>query len=309
MVESPSVTLFLATPRTGTQWLARSLGHVFEDLALVEHEPADYEYEPRRMLRRDDQRSLLRVTVIDEHFGRIRETLGSGRHYVEVGFPAFAAVPLFADVFGPDLRVVHLVRHPISTAASMVTHGWYQPRRRHDLGLKVAVTPFDSGVVQSGYGDRWQTMTPFEKCLFYWTEVHLYGLEVERAFASIPFLRLRFEHLFSRSTEALPRLTEFMGLPWRAQLLEHVSEKVDRWPEKTGRMLAWRRIEQHATAMEVAKGFGYTLADVEPASLVARYQRYPNRFSRQLARIRARLALRRRWRRIVRMLGLEASGR
>ena len=86
MVESPSVTLFLATPRTGTQWLARSLGHVFEDLALVEHEPADYEYEPRRMLRRDDQRSLLRVPVIDEHFGRIRETLGSGRHYVEVGW-------------------------------------------------------------------------------------------------------------------------------------------------------------------------------------------------------------------------------
>jgi hypothetical protein len=307
MAESPSVVLFLATPRSGTQWLARSLGKVFEDLALVEHEPARYEYQPRRTLRSNDQLGLLRVPVIAEHFSRIHETLGSGRHYVEIGFPAFAAVPLFAHVFGSDLRVVHLVRHPVSTAASMVTHGWYQPRRDHDLGLKVGVTPLDPGVAQSGYEDRWQTMTPFEKCLFYWTEVHLYGLEVERAFASIPFLRLNFEHLFSRATETLPRLTEFMGLPWRAQLLENVSEKVDRWPAKTGRMLAWRSVEQHATAMEVAKGFGYTLADVDPARLVARYQRYPNRFSRQVGRIRARLALRRRWRRILRKLGLERT--
>jgi hypothetical protein len=59
--------------------------------------------------------------------------------------------------------------------------------------------------------------------------------------------------------------------------------------------------------MEVATEFGYTLGDVDPNRLVERYQRYPNRFSRGVAKIRARLALRRRWRRILRMLGLKRT--
>lgn len=307
VTETPSVVLFLATPRSGTQWLAKSLGRVYGDLALVEHEPADYEYEPRKTLRSDDQRALLRVPVIDEHVGRIREALASGRHYVEVGFPAFAAVPLFADLFGSHLRIVHLMRHPVSTAASMVTHGWYQPRRSHDLGRQVAVTPRDPGVVQIEYEDRWPTMDPFEKCLFYWTEVHLYALEVERRFTTIPFLRLRFEDLFSGTQQTLPPLTAFMGLPWRDELVDLAQERVDRWHAKTHRILPWRRVEEHAGALDLARRFGYSLADVDPSRIKRRYQRYPNRFRQRLARIRKKLALRRRLGRVLRALGMDRS--
>jgi len=38
-------------------------------------------------------------------------------------------------------------------------------------------------------------MSPYEKCLFWWTEVNLFGLEFEERFTRVPFLRIKSEKL------------------------------------------------------------------------------------------------------------------
>src|SRR4051812_18486432 len=45
-----TATFFLPTGRCGTQWLSATLAREYGREIRVEHEPLQYEYEPRRML-------------------------------------------------------------------------------------------------------------------------------------------------------------------------------------------------------------------------------------------------------------------
>lgn len=50
-------------------------------------------------------------------------------------------------------------------------------------------------------------MNPFEKALFFWSEVNTLGLQLEQA-TNAPWLRIRFEDLFHGT--ALPDLMDFL---------------------------------------------------------------------------------------------------
>jgi hypothetical protein len=90
-----SVTIFITTPRSGTQWVADTVGKAYGELAVVQHEPIKYAYRPREFMRAydrvEEEQRLPAVAAHLEEIAAIDDSLA----YVEVGFPAVASVPLY----------------------------------------------------------------------------------------------------------------------------------------------------------------------------------------------------------------------
>lgn len=268
----PEISVFITTGRCGTQWLADNLAAVYADRAAVTHEPLGPAYHPRRYLRQDEDTALLSRPDVAAHFRRIRST-SALRHYVETGWPVFAAIPLFLRMFPGRVRIVHLVRHPVPTALSHMVHQCYGGSPREDEYTRLAtLDPSCPGVVQAGYRSRWHRMTPYERCLFWWTEVHLYAQELQAREQHAPWLTVRYEDLFGDGPAELARLVDFLHLPQRERLFRRRSLHVDRWAHRTEIDFDWRQIERHPGTLAVAAGLGYDLDAVDPRRLDARYR-------------------------------------
>jgi hypothetical protein len=252
-----SVTIVVTTPRSGTQWVAETLGAAYQDLALVTHEPIGYAYELRRFLRGYDRtQELSQIEAVGAHLDEIAR-LPDDTVYVEAGFPCAAAVPLFYERFGEKLKVVQLLRHPVRTSASLVTHGMYHETHREDLRESIALVPWDEGVFGVYYSGRWAQMSQFEKCLFYWTELHFYGLELSSRYPELPIFRVRFEDLIETPERALAALMDFIGLPYRAEMVKRTQEKIDRFPGQKRERVDASQIRDHALSVVLAERFGY----------------------------------------------------
>ncbi len=269
----PAATFFVTTARSGTQWLAQALVANCPDGARIEHEPVGYLYAPRKTLRDPEALRALPVDPrIEDHFASVSRTLAGGRPYVETGFPAFALYPLLKERFGEALRIVHLVREPVRVAASLTTHGWYVPGRRSDIEESVALTPSDGGFTLTNYAGAWRDMPPFEKCLFFWYEVHRYGLELEETIAPDRFARFRLRDLTTDPGE-MSRLLHFTGLSVRSDLRKMQDKKVDRYSAKSSERIDWKAIGKYPEILALAERFGYSLDELDPRTLASRYQR------------------------------------
>jgi hypothetical protein len=268
-----TVTFFITTARSGTQWVHEALRYLYSDLLVTEHEPIRYSYSPKRCLRNPAAMAALRTDpIVRRHLDEIHRTTKE-RNYVEVGFPAFAAAPLLWEEFGERLRLVQLVRHPVRVAASIVTHRWFDPDPldRADLKEHVVLTPNDPGVRLGHYAERWAGMTAFEKALFYWTEVHLYGREVQDAFFSVPFLRVNFEDILARE-ETRRRFAQFLGVPYRSDWNDFPQRRVDRYHNQTYNAIDVRNIHGIPEARHLAADFGYDIDGIENGELQERYR-------------------------------------
>jgi hypothetical protein len=285
-----TATFFITTARSGTQWVSATLRALYPDLLSVEHEPIKYSYAPRRCLRNPDELTRLStVPTVRRHLDDVRNTLKS-RAYVEAGFPAFAAAPLLLKEFGERLRLVQLVRHPARVAASIVTHRWYEPGARPDIEADVALTPSDRGVCLRQYARQWPTMSPFEKALFFWAEVHLYGLEVERTLSTVPFLRIRFEDLLA-NRDARASFARFLDLPYRTAFDRAPEASIDQFRKRTMADIELGKITELPEIVGLATGFGYRTGAEREAEFHARYR--TSWLTRARRRLRAALGLRR----------------
>ena len=265
-----TATFFITTARAGTQWLSDSFRRVYSDVLVTEHEPIRYAYRPKRYLRAYDQLEELRaLPAVRDHLDRIHGILDA-RSYAEVGFPCYAMAPLLVREFGSRLRLVQLLRHPVRVAASVVTHRWYQAERKDSLHADVTPAPTDPGVVQKDYEDRWRDLSSFEKGLFYWTEVHLFGLEVQDRYPDVPFFTVKFEDIVDPPA-ALRDLVGFLGLDFRTELQEGVSDRVDRYRQRTPLAIDPTEIHRHPRTLALAEQFGYDPTSVDGAFLHERY--------------------------------------
>jgi len=271
-----TATFFIATARSGTQWLADALRRVYPDLLATEHEPIRYAYQPKTYLRAHNRLDELRaLPEVSEHLDGIHRVL-EAKSYVEVGFPCYAMAPLLVREFGDRLRFVHLLRHPVRVAASVVTHGWYQKHRTDTLSRDIEPAPTDPGVVQTGYRDRWDDMSAYEKGLFYWTEVHLYGREVQMTYPTIPFLTVKSEGIVDPPA-ALQQLTRFLGVDYRDELGGGVATRVDRYQQRTSVAIDWTEIARHERTLTLAHEFGYDTDSLDGRQLQERYTAKPGR--------------------------------
>lgn len=263
-----AATFVFSTGRCGTQWLAKNLADHYGDLLTVAHEPYRHEYCPRQLLRIADPTRWPILPLLDRHIAAIEREL-ERRPYVECGWQCYGPLPYFARRLAGRVQVVHLVRHPVPTAASLATHLHYHPRRE-DLTRKVSPMPCDAGVAMPEYQTRWATMSRFEKCLYFWAEINLLGLRLERQLG-VPWLRLRSEDLFCG--DGLDRLLAFLDLPRREAILAARSRPQDSYAQGTRVKLEsdLESIGSHPRIVALARTLGYDAFDFDRARLSARY--------------------------------------
>jgi hypothetical protein len=264
-----AVVTFLSAGQCGTQWLAWRLRELYRELE-VEHEPIGPLYKPRRYFRRySDVDAILEVPEVRSHLARIER---ASAPYVETGWPLFAALPLLAARMPDRLRVVHLTRHPVPTALAHLAANSYAGSPRGDAYTRLATLgPSDPNVFQSHYRTSWNQLSPYEKCLFWWTEVNLFGVEFHGHFDTIPFLRVKAEELLAGERQTLERLLEFMGLPWDERWLDHAGQTVDRWHFHADRSVDPLEVHRHPATVEVARQLGYDMTHLNLGALEARY--------------------------------------
>jgi hypothetical protein len=262
-------TFVLSTGRCGTQWLSKNLAAHYGDLLAVVHEPHHREYLPRRLLGIADPRQWPTIRLIDGHIAAIERELAA-RSYVECGWPCYGALPYFAKRFAGRMRVVHLVRHPVPSAASMVTHLYYHDRP-DGLTEKALLTPTDAGAALPDYAGRWAGLSRFEKCLYFWGEITLLGLRWERELG-VPWLRLRSENLFGG--DGLDRLLDFLGVPRRPPIYAERNTQFDAYVMGTRVRLEAeaQSIGDHPRIVELARQLGYDPLAVDAQRLKARYE-------------------------------------
>jgi hypothetical protein len=263
-----AATFVLSTGRCGTQWLAKNLIDHYGDLLAVTHEPYKHEYLPRQLLGIGDPAQWPTIALIDRHVAAIERDLES-KPYIECGWPCYGPLPYFAVRLAGRLRIIHLVRHPVPTAASLVTHLLYHPRRGR-LTAQALPMPTDAGAAMPEYRDRWAALSRFEKCLYFWAEINLLGLRLEQDLA-VPWLRLRSEDLFGG--DGLDRLLAFIGLPRRDSIYAARGQPYDGHAQGTRVKIEadLDAIGDHPRIVALARTLGYDALDFDRARLNARY--------------------------------------
>ena len=264
-----AATFVLSTGRCGTQWLAKSLIDHYPDLMNVTHEPYQREYLPRQLLGIDDPVRWPSIALIDRHLAAIEQDLAA-KSYIECGWPCYGPLRHFAERLSGRVRVIHLVRHPVPTAASMVTHLCYHARPDR-LTEKALLTPTDAGVAMPEYAERWASLSRFEKCLYFWGEIALLALRYERQLG-VPWLCVRCEDMFGG--DALDEVLAFIGLPRREAMYAARQIRFDSYPMGTNVRLEaeWPAIRNHPRILELARQFGYDPLEVDPDRLKLRYE-------------------------------------
>jgi len=206
-----------------------------------------------------------------EHFNSIEKTLES-KTYIETGWPSYGLLPYLIDRFRGRIKIVHLYRHPAKVASSLTTHDVYS---RGEWTDKMSLSPSDYGVAQSHLsGDKWDRMDEFSKCLFWWTEINNYALDLRKKYTNIPWFDLRFEEAFSsQSSETLENLTYFLELPVRTEFLYSTKEKVDRFSGKTSHSIDIGQIQKYDKAQIVMSQLKYNLSPADDKEISRRYKK------------------------------------
>jgi hypothetical protein len=251
----PSVVAVLSSGRSGTRWLADGIRELCPDVE-VEHQPIGPLYKPRWYFRRyDDPAVVLTVPEVRRHMTRIAKL---ERPYVETGWPLLAALPLLAEMFGERLRIVHLTRHPVTSAlAHLADHAYAGSERDTDYTRLATLDPLDRNVFQPHYARIWHHMSPYEKCLFWWTEVHLFGLELPGRIGPVPFIRMKAEQVLGGDRGELERMLGFMELPWDGRWLSRVRGGADAQLREEPGDIDPLEVHRHPTTIEVARELGY----------------------------------------------------
>ncbi len=262
----PHATFVLSTGRCGTQWLAQHLSSQGLPNLAVEHEPLHDRYQARLMLGAESPFALepALAAPILEHAAAIEKRLEAGG-YIECGHPCWSSLPWLAKRFEGRMRVIHLARHPVPTACSWLTHQAYCPPLLPHLREKILLSPFDAGVQFPEYQERWASLAPFEKALYYWTELNAFGLRWEKELG-VPWLRVSYEDLFGGS--GLAAVHAFLGIPNLAARLE---TRVDRFHYVSPEMQDWQATVSHPHAVETARLLGYDPLAVDATAMRQRY--------------------------------------
>lgn len=273
-MSGPPVVAFLSSGRCGTQWLTAGLRELYP-MIDAEHEPIGPLYRPRTYFRSyDNPEAILEVPDVASHMRRIEQ---ASRPYVETGWPLFAALPAMAARLDERLRIVHLTRHPVPSALSHLAHNSYAGSPRDDAYTRLATLgPADPRVFQQGYAERWQSHTAYQKCLFWWTEVHQFAIEFQHRPGAVPFLRIKSEQMLSGERAPLQRLLDFMGLPWDERWLARVRQIVDRWHHHTDEDLDRLDIAPASLTAQVAHTLGYEMSGLDLQALRVRYHGRPD---------------------------------
>ena len=132
--------------------------------------------------------------------------------------------------------------------------------------------PTDPNVFQSHYAREWHQLSAYEKCLFWWTEVHMLGLEFPTRRPEIPLVRVQSERLLAGDRTELSKMLELMELDWDERWVARAGQLIDRWHHQTDRAFDPHRISRHQQTLRTARQLGYEPLDIDRAALDRRYK-------------------------------------
>ena len=260
----------ISTGRCGTQSLADMFERRLGDRVIVTHEPMHNDYGTREMLGVNEPDRLdpdLSAPLLD-HIDFIEEMLQS-KPYIECGHPSWSSIPYLVRRFEGRISFIHLVRHPVPTAFSWLTHFAYLPPPAPHLEEKVLLTPFDDGIRFTSYRERWPSLTPFEKALFYWLEVNTLAFELLES-ETVSSMRIRCEELSDASM--IDRVLTFAGFDVTSGDATSI-EQVDRYRSISSTWCDPRLVERHPDVIELATRLGYDALPFDELALRRRYRR------------------------------------
>jgi len=270
--KSTTPVFFISTGRCATQFIAHNLSKHYADIASVEHEPLGEALNPRyyfQAYHRNENAVL--SPEIRAYIKKIQETL-EDRNYVEVGWPIYGLIPKLISIFDGKVKIVHLYRHPVRVAASLLTHNFYG---RGTWSERMSLEPSDDGIAQNYLaGDRWRAMSEFEKTLFWWTEINNFALELKKTYSNTPWLSLKYEDLFGLNGDnELKKLIRFLEFPERNDFLKARSSKKDNFSFKASRPIDWVDPITFPQAEYVMKALGYTTESITVEDIRKRYEK------------------------------------
>ena len=266
-----NATFFISTGRCATQWMSDKLSTHYHDLAVVKHEPFQVDYEPIFYFNAYHRKEEVNFShAIEEHLAFIRNTI-QDFSYIETGWTVYGALTFILSRLKGRVKIVHLYRHPIRVAASLATQNVYSKGAWSDA---VAISPSDYGVTQ-GYlkGHKWNSMSQFEKCLFWWTEINQFALDLQRDFESIPWLTLKYEEVFSENSKnELRKLVNFLSLPERESFFNSLAQKTDNYSFKIQKSINIHAIEKYPKVFELMDKLEYVYDDSNISEIKRRYE-------------------------------------
>ena len=266
MTADQYAVFFLSTGRCGTQSIANVLKQLCNDHAVVEHEPIEFGYKPNLYFRCDpDYFTKNKNEQVCNHLETIKDTLGS-RKYIETGWPCYSHIPFFIEALNDRARIIHLIRHPVNVAASLTTHDFYDPANKNGFNIHGALNPYIEGAVLKAYQTRWEKMGRFEKCLYHWAEINLYGIWLQETYRNIPFLRIKAEDLFENPGAMYRQIMKFAGIPWQKDISKE-SNRIDSYSRQTRERIDPELLLQHPEIISVMNEFSYSGSSISGESM------------------------------------------
>lgn len=278
------VLLTLTTARSGTTLLHTSFREWWGDRVRAEHEPIHHAARLRHLFRcfdaeRQDE-ALLHPVIGD----LIRDLVRSAdsRPVLVFGNTLSHLAPVFHRMLGDRLRLLHLHRDPVVTAASIYVktrpEWWSRVGNYEDDPYGLRITPFDPHARFVEYRARWDSLSLFEMILYQWLERHAFALEVAAQMPEIPFLSLRSEDLFDDPDGSILELARFVGLDPPGPPALRGARRNQTWARSLERHPLgerWRVYASHLAVLELAEELGHPLDPERLEGEMARYQLPP----------------------------------
>jgi hypothetical protein len=250
----------------------------------AEHEPIQHAARLRHLFRCFDAERQDHALLDPVIGGLLRDLVRTAeiRPVLIFGNTLSHLAPVFHRVLGDRLRLLHLHRDPVVTAASVYVktrpEWWRRVGRFEGDPYGLRITPFDPHARFSEYRDRWASLSLFEVILYQWLERHAFAREARARLPEIPFLSLRSEDLFANPEAAVARLAEFAELDPpgsaplpRARRNASWARSLERNPLGEG----WRAYAAHPAVLGLARELGHPVDLQGLEREMARYQLPP----------------------------------
>jgi hypothetical protein len=285
------IGLCISTGRAGTTYLAHLLQAAYgRDFPVFHEDIPYYQAKPRRYLWHLDAAdfaAMRRDPDVAAYLQRIA-AITAERPYIDIGHVATPLVPLVIATFPGRVRLLHLVREPVTSAASAVTFSLYAADRDHLVGPDYKHHPMPPNPIESRCAHpearaSWPAMTPFEKNLWRWAEYNLLALEIHARHPEVPYLKIVSEELFGDDLGVARRVAAFYGLPPRPLRRVPRGLRNATHPNLRVRFAVgpeWRRYDRYPYVLELAGRLG---CPVPTAGLEAAMTKYAPPSARELA--------------------------
>jgi hypothetical protein len=161
-------------------------------------------YEQESQISKDAGLNRLFSTSLNSMRGNLwNESLSCGRGYAETSPQVTFLAPLLEKMI-PDVRFIHLVRHPKRVIRSGMRRGWFSGHPFDEF----RITPREG----SAYVNKWQDYSTLEKNTWLWAETNHW---ISNFVSSLPvdrYLVLSSEYIFQKDKRSIQSLFDFLHI-------------------------------------------------------------------------------------------------